>query len=393
MDVNQRWPVRFRYPIIALAGLLVVMVGLASAGGTSTDLEREAGHGLLRLPRSSVADVLLSENGQLAVANAVTFDREKGFPERLVYVVDLQARRLHSHLVLPAVSCCAFPVFSTTSDGQVVAIGGADRVELFSPSGAKLMDAALKDPAFNTALKLSRDGRIIVAGQSSGRITAFQRGRPEPLWSTQIGEDLLDLAISGDGRTVVAATLEAVSILAGASGSVLKRIPLEPALPVAVAPTVKGDRIAIAWKRDPWQSRDARVVVAMLSNGRWVWRHTLQEGTIPLVQVDAWGKWVAVGDLMGAQGALVSGTGKIAWRSDAKRAAVTVASDGRAAIAEGSRVEIRDPAGQVIWRGTLPGMAHLLRLAGPTLAVLGSKDSRDVVADHLWFVHIGAESR
>jgi len=379
-----------RWRIAALAGMLMLALGQPSAGGAPAALAQEGEFTFLPLP-AGVADVLLSADGRFAAVTVVTFNQERGIPERVVFVVDVKTRQLQSRIALPAVSCCEFPVFSMSRDGEVIAVGGADRVELFSRQGARLLDVPLRDPTLNTALKVSHDGRVIVAGQSSGRITAFQRERSAPLWTVVTGRDLLDLTLSGDARTVAMVTPQAVLILNGSDGSVLGKIPFGPSFIVAMASSGQGNRLALAWKRDAWTGNvDRRLVVGLAANGKWLWKRTLQEGAFPLVQMDALGRWVAVGDAMGMQSALISGSGEVIWHSGTGRTAAAVSGDGRTAIAQDSRLEIRDPGGRrAIWQATLPGIARFMRLEGSTLAILGSKDPQGGLPDHLWFVQVG----
>lgn len=381
--------VKFVPSVLAVALSLVTLpVPLSAAGPV---LEREGGHLTLRIPEG-VADVLLSEDGQFAAVNIVTFDPVRNFPARVVLAVDLRAQRVTSRISLPTVDCCGFPVFSLTSDGRVIAVGGADRVALFSRDGRKLLDVQLPDLTLNTELKLSRDGRLVVAGQSSGRITALLRGRKVPVWTTPVGGDLLDLTVAGDGSSVSALTPQAILVLAGSDGSIVRRVPVGGSFIATVASSQDGNPLTLAWKGDAWSSDAATrgTVVALLSRKGWTWRRNFGEGSFPLLQIDAVGRWVAIGDAMGLQGALISATGEVVWRSAARRAAVGVSSDGRPVIGQGSRLEIRDAGGrETTWRGTVLGAAHLLRLEGRTLAVVGSRDPQSGLADRVWFLRVG----
>jgi len=127
----------------------------------------------------------------------------------------------------------------------------------------------------------------------------------------------------------------------------------------------------------------------MVSAGRRRWTRELGPGSVPLLQVDGRGHWLAVGDLLGRRAALLGRSGEIVWTA-AGRGAVAVAPDGRSfAVAQGTVLEIGTlPAARIISRRRLPGVVHLIRLTGPRVAVLGSADPSAGLPDRVWFAEI-----
>lgn len=374
-------------PRPALAVLLFVSVaaGLTLAAQPQTPrLLTEGVFHLLVLPPGST-EVLLSQSGRRAAVGAVTFNMDRSMPERLVVVVDLAAPRIVWQRSLPSATCCAFPVLAATPEGDAVAVGGAEQTLLFTPDGRQDFVATLNDRRLHSALNVSDDGRLIVIGEWEGRIAAFERGRKAPLWKREVGQDLMAIAVSGNAEVVVAASRREVLLFRARDGVLLSRREYGPARIAAVAISRDGDRAGLVWKR-----QDERMVLEFIERGRPVWVRELHFGTVPLLQMDEQGRWLAVADLLGRQAALYSSRSEVVWKAaGAGRVAIGVAPDGsRAAMAAGNVVEIRSlPSGRTAWRDRLPGVAHLMRLAGPRLAILGSVKNEGL-PDRIWFVEV-----
>jgi len=363
--------------------LLVAFVGAARATEPRL-LQREGAYRLLLLPPGST-ELLLSQDGRWALVDAVTFNSERDMPERIIAVVDLATSRVIWRQALPSASCCEFPVLAATPDGEAIAVGGGEETLLYARTGSRVFAATLGDGRLHSGLGIADDGRLLVVGEWEGRLAAFWRGRTSPLWVRDTGPDLMAVALSGNGEVVAAALRDEWLLLRAADGVLLTRRAYGPVRYAAVAIARNGARVGLVWKR-----ADERMVVQFLERGQTVWTQILDKGTVPLLQMDADGQWLAVGDLLGLQAALLSSKGKLMWRSGgAGRAAVAVAPDGsRAVIAQAPAIEVRDlPSGQTIWRNRLPGVAHLLRVAGRRLAVVGALQNEGL-PDRVWLMEI-----
>lgn len=363
--------------------LLIVFVGATQAMEPRL-LQREGTYRLLPLPFGS-NELLLSENGRWASIAAVTFSSERDTPERVVTAVNLTASRIVWRQSLHSVSCCAFPVLAATPDGEAIAVGGGKETLLYARNGSQMFAATLDDGRIHSSLGIADDVRLLVVGEWEGRLAAFRRGRTKPLWVRDTDPDLMAVALSGNGKVVAAALREQWLLLRATDGALLARRAYGPVRYATVAISQDGSRVGLVWKR-----ADERMTVEFIKRGRTVWTRILDKGTVPLLQMDGAGRWVAVGDLLGRQAVLLSSKGKLIWRSGARgRAAVAVAPDGsRAVIAEGPAIKVRVlPSGQTIWRNRLPGAAHLLRLAGPRLAVVGGMQEEGL-PDRIWFLDV-----
>lgn len=371
--------------------ILTVLFVLAAAADHSPatpfptpHLVREGPGHLLRLPPGST-DLLVSQSGRAAAIASVIFNLERRVPERLVVGVDLEAGRIAWQRSLPSATCCAFPVLAATPDGGVVALGGGDQTVLFTREGRQVFVATLNDRRLHSAAGISDDGQLLVIGEWEGRMAAFARGRDAPLWTRDVGQELMAIAVSGDGEVVVAASREAILLLRARDGIPLSRREYGPARIAAVAASRDGSRVGLMWKR-----RDERMILEFIEHGRPVWAKELKIGTVPVLQMDGQGKWLAAGDLLGRQAVLYSSRGELVWTAKlGGRAAIGVAPDGSwAAIASGTALHVRDlESGRTVWRTRNPGVAHLLRLSGTTLAVLGAEREQGL-PDRVWFMEV-----
>jgi len=199
-----------------------------------------------------------------------------------------------------------------------------------------------------------------------------------------VAENVMAVAVSGRGGVAAAALRDRLLLLRLRDGAVLREARYGPARIATLAISTDGDAVGLVWKRD-----DGRMVVDMVSAGRRLWTRELGPGSVPLLQVDGRGRWLAVGDVLGRQAALLGRSGEIVWTA-AGRGAVAVAPDGRSfAVAQGTGLEIRTlPAAKLISRRRLPGVVHLIRLTGPRVAVLGSADPDAGLPDRAWFADI-----
>jgi len=375
-----------RMPLIILAGVVVFGVALgAPAGPMAAPLAPQGAVQGLVLP-AGTADALLSLDGTWAAVATVTFNRARSVPERVVLGVDVAGAAAVWRTALPSRSCCAFPVLAMTPGGDGVVVGGAEESSLYDREGRVRFTAALQDGRLHSAVGVADDGTLLVVGESEGTMAAFRTGRRAPVWASDRRQRLLALALSGDGRTVVAALVDRWLLVRARDGRILSEGPYGPARIAAAAVSEDGQRAGLVWKR-----ADARMVVQFLRRGRTRWTRVLEPGTVPSLQMDRRGRWLAVGDFRGAQAALMSAEGATIWRSSGPGwTTAGVAPDGsRAAVARGARVEVLAlPSGQRVWGNRLPGPAQLLRLAGSRLAVLGAVDG-DGLPDRLWFADVG----
>jgi len=290
-----------RLPVLLVLLVVIVATSLRLAAQPPTPrLLPEGSAKLLVLPFGST-DVLLSRSGGRAAVAAVTFNQKRDVPERLVLVVDLVAPAIAWHRSLHSATCCAFPVLAATPEGDTIAVGGAEQTLLYTPDGKAAFAATLNDGRLHTALGISDDGRLIVVGEWEGRLAAFERGREAPLWAGEVGQDLMALAVSGNGQVVVAASREEVLLYRAPDGLLLSRRAYGPARIAAVAISRDGSRAGLLWKR-----RDGRMILEFIERGRSAWARELHAGTVPMLQMDALGRWLATGDLLGRQAALYS---------------------------------------------------------------------------------------
>jgi hypothetical protein len=371
------WIRRGRALGAALAAVsLMALAALQRWGGA-----QQGPYATLPLP-AGVTELILSADGTRVIATSVTYNLKQSAPERVVTAIDTGSGRILWQRTLAAQSCCAFPVFSTTPDVEWVAVGGTNDVDVFRFAGTHVARVSLgPGPALNNVVRIDRDGRRAVAGQTDGRITAFALGKAGPVWRAHAGADLLDLALGTNGE-VAASTLEAVVVFSGTPPAPRSRVRIGPA-PVVVLAGVDGG-FAVAWR-----GSDERVRIGVMDGGRWRWRRLLGRATVPVLHVDASGRWIAVSDFLGDGAWLVSGDGQIAWRAPQTPAAATVAPDGRAVLIVQDRVAVASAgARQLLWQGRLPGRAHGVRLGGSVLAVLGSKNVRSVLPDQLWLFRV-----
>jgi len=340
----------------------------------------------LPLPAGS-SDVLLSRGGTLAVIATVTFDREGGRPARVLQVVDPRASRAVWRRWLPAPACCALPVLAMTPGGDMIALGGAEQTDVYNRQGVRLFATGLDDGRLHSAADIDNAGRWLVIGEWEGTLAAFESGRGR-LWMRSGGESVMAVAVAGSGGVVAAALRDRVLLLRLGDGAALHEIPYGPARIAAVSISADGTLVGLVWKRE-----DGRMVAEALSGGRRRWTRVLGPGSVPLLQMDEQGRWLAVGDLLGRQAALLGPRGEATWRAPGpERVAAAVAPDGRwFAIARGAVIEVRMlPSGRIVWRGRSPGTVHLLRLAGGRLAVLGSADPDAGIPDRAWFAYISS---
>lgn len=375
------------FRLTALAVFLTLATVAARSATTTSPNPRlvKGGSGLvLHLPFGST-DLLLSQSGRRALVASVTFNPERRVPERLLLAVDLEAGRIEWRRSFPSATCCAFPVIAATREGRLVALGGGQQTALFAGEGRQIFAAALNGRRLHSVVGISDDGRLLVVGEWEGRAAAFAPGRDTPLWIREVGQPLMALAISGNGAAVVTASRREILSLRARDGVLLSRREYGPARVAAVAVSQDGSRIGMMWKH-----ADARMILEFLERGRPIWSRELGTGTVPMLQMDAQGRWLAAGDLLGRLAVLYSSRGELVWAAKpGGRAAVGVAPDGSlAAMAAGDDLSIRDlGSGQTVWRTRIPGAAHLLRLGGTTLAVLGAEGAEGL-PDRVWFLRV-----
>lgn len=369
---------------LVLVVLLAGLAGAAPPAGVADGLQSEGGYATLGLPPGS-SDVLVSRDGTLAAIATVTFDRGAGKPARVLQVIDPAVGRVTWRRSLPSPSCCAFPVLAMTPEGDAIALGGGEQTFVYDRWGTRRFAAGLDDGRLHSAAGVDDAGRRLVVGAWEGTLAAFELGRAR-LWVHHVDKNVMAVAVSGRGGVAAAALRDRLLLLRLRDGTLLHEIPYGPARIAAIAVSSDGDVIALAWKRD-----DGRMVAEVIAAGRRRWRRDLGPGSVPLLQMDERGRWLAVGDLLGRQAALLGPAGQVTWivRRPA-RGAAAVAPDGRwFATAQGSVVEIRMlPSGRTVWGGRLPGTVHLLRLAGRWLAVLSSTDSDAGIPDRVSFVEL-----
>lgn len=369
-----------RLRLVVLIPLIAIGVALLPQVARPGPSEREGLYEFLVVPPGST-DVVLSRDGRWAALGAVTFSTERGVPERLVQAVDVSRSRVIWRKTLISPSCCAFPVLAMTPDGETMAVGGAQETLVYARDGALVFTAALGDGRLHGALDIADDGTILVVGEWEGRVAAFRRGRKRPLWVTDLDSELMALAVAGNGLVTAAALRDRLLLLRTVSGDVLASHEYGPARIAVVAISEDGSRVGLLWKR-----QDERMMLEFFGRGQRMWSRALGFGTVPLLQMDDKGRWLAAGDLLGTQAALYSAGHRPIWQTVTKRAAIAVAPDGsQAATTVNADVEVRSlPSWGRISRDRLPGIAHLLRLAGGRMAVLGSLKVEGL-PDRVWF--------
>ncbi len=266
-------------------------------------------------------------------------------------------------------------------------VGGGEETPVYGQDGWQMFSVTLTDGRVHSMASVSHDGKFLVIGEAEGRVAAFARARSVPLWVEELQGRLLALTLSGNGKVVAAVLRDQWLLLRAADGSVMTRRVYGPARIATTAVSWDGGRMGLLWKR-----LDGRMVVEFLNQRRIVFARELGRGTVPLLQMDDRGHWLAVGDVLGMTAALYSSTGRLVWEGrEIRRAAVAVAPDGsQAAVAQGRSVQVLSlPSGRPIWRSRLPGAPHLLRLAGPRLAILGSLGLDAGIPDRVWFLARG----
>ncbi len=368
----------------SFAVVWALLSALIFAGGALALIGRvPGGDHDLALPAGST-DVVLSADGRWAWVATVTFNAEEAVPQRVVSLVDLDRRSVVWRRALPSPTCCAFPVLAATAAADAAAMGGAEQTVLFDRQGRVAGLAALGDGGLHTAAALTDDGRLLAVGESRGRVAVFVEGRR--VWVKEMPSPLLALALSADGSVLAAVLRDRWILVRPRDGALLHSGGYGPARVAAAATSHDGRRVAIVWKR-----QDQVMDVMAIERGQRLWGKSLGPGTVPLLQVDRAGRWLAVGDLLGRQAAVYTFDGIPLWQmGGAVRSAAAVSPDGRrAAVAAGREVEVRTlPAGRTVWRGRLPGVPHLLRTAGPRLAALLSADPKAALPDRLWWTDI-----
>jgi hypothetical protein len=358
--------------------LALVAGGVAAWGAAGASGVRGVAPATVSLP-PGVTELVLAEDGSRAAAVTVTFDRQRGLPERAVVVVEAPAGRVLWRANLPAVSCCDFPVFSTTPDVRQLALGGARGVEVFRSDGVRVASLDLGQVgSLNSALQLWSDGRGLVAGQVDGELKAFALPAPRLLWRAAVGSALLGLVLNEASGEVLSLTAEGFVALEGRRGTLRYRVRAR-GVPVAAA-FAAGRGFVVAWK-----GADEVLGVGFLEGGSWRWQRRLGRVTVPLLEGDPSARWVAVSDFLGHAAWLLGAGGRLLWSADGTPAAVGLDRQGLAALVTKDVLEVRAPgAGAVRWRTRLPGRAHLVRLSGGVLAVLGSQDMQAVLPDRMW---------
>lgn len=317
----------------------------------------------------------------------VAFDRKTAAPARVIQAVELPTHHIAWRRRLPSPSCCAFPVVAMTPRGWPIALGGAEQTTVYDSRGTSIFTAALDDGRLHSTVAMDREGLSLVVGQWEGTVAAFAVGRGR-LWVRRFGANVFAVAVSGRGGVAAAALRNRLVLLRLRDGAVLRAIPYDSSRTGAVAVSEIGDRVGLVRKRE-----DGWMVVEVFSAGRRSWKRELGPGTVPLLQMDELGRWLAVGDLLGRQAAVFGPSGEVVWQAaGGARAAAAVAPDGRTyAAGAGSLVEIRAlPSGRTVWRSRLPDAVHLLRLAGGRLAALGAADPEAGIPDRAWFARVPA---
>lgn len=370
--------VRVRRTLAGIGAATLALTGLAVYGAARGRWVGGPPHAVVLLP-PGVAELALADDGSRAVAVVVTFDRTQGLPNRAVVAVDSRAGRILWRVDLPAVSCCDFPVFSTTLDTRWAAVGGTGRVAVFRTDGRRVADFGLPaEGSLNSALQLWRGGQRLVAGQVEGSVTAFALPAASVVWRAHAGSALLALALNEGREEVLAVTTDGFVGLDGARGVVRYRLPVKGVRVADVVPAGRGFVVA-------WKGTDDVLAAGALESGSWRWQRRLGAVTVPIAQADRFGNWVGVSDFLGRGAWLLDRDGRVVWSARSAPSAVGVDPAGRVVVATGEVVEVRAfGARDQRWQARLPGRAHRLRLGGGTLAVLGSLDPQSALPDRLW---------
>ncbi len=358
--------------------LALVVGGVAALGAAGASRVRVVAPATVPLP-PGVTEVVLAEDGSRAVAVTVTFDRQRGVPERAVVVVQAPAGQVLWRANLPAVGCCGFPVFSTTQGARQVAVGGAQGVDVFRSDGVRVTYVDIGQVgSLNTALQLWADGRGLVAGQVEGEVKAFALPAPRLLWRAAVSSALLGLALNEASGEVLALTAEGFVGLEVRGGALRYRVAARGVRVAAASAAGRGFVVA-------WKGADEVLRVGFLEGGHWRWQRTLGRVTVPLLQADPSGRWVAVSDFLGRAAWLLGAGGRLLWSADGTPAAVGLDPRGPVAVVTRDVLEVRAAgAGAVRWRTRLGGRAHAVRLRSGVLGVLGSLDRQSVLPDRLW---------
>ncbi len=358
--------------------LAMVVGGVAALGTAGASRVRVVAPATVPLP-PGVTELVLAEDGSRAVAVTVTFDRTRGLPGRAVVVVQAPAGRVLWRANLPAVSCCEFPVFSTTPDVRQLALGGAGGVEVFRSDGVRVASLDLGQVgSLNSALQLWADGRGLVAGQVDGELKAFALPAPRLRWRAAVNSPLLGLALNETSGEVLALTAEGFVGLEAGGGALRYRVPMRGVRVAAASAAGRGFVVG-------WKGEDEVLGVGLLEGGRWRWQRRLDRVTVPLLEADSSARWVAVSDFLGRGAWLVGAGGRLLWTAEGTPAAVGLDPGGPVAVATEDVLKVRAPgAGAVRWRTRLEGRAHTVRLRSGVLGVLGSRDRQSVLPEQLW---------
>lgn len=387
--MRELFGMRSRRSLLSVAAALIaaVLAGMTPVSGQEGGVDRQGIFNVLPLTPGST-DILLSKDGRLAVVASVTFNRERSEPERVLLLAEPGTRRVLWRRSLPSPHCCAFPAVAMSQGAETVVLGGAERTLVFGQDGAQVFAATLADGRLHSTVAVADDGQGPVVGEWEGRIAAFDRGASAPLWVRDVDGNLMGIALAGNGEVLAAALRGQWLLLRARDGAELARRAYGPARIAAVAISRIGSRAAVVWKRE-----DGRMVVEASERGRTAWVRDLGQGTVPLLQLDDSGRWLAVGDLLGLQAVVLSFDGRVLWKATGPpRTTAAVDREGvRAVVGQGSHVAVRSlPDGRMIWQSRMPGVPHLLRLAGPRLAVLGTPDPAAGVPDRIWFAQLGS---
>lgn len=354
-----------RWAAIGTVALLVLITGASSRRGARVPV--------WQTPPGAVAAAFVPGVGLAAVA-ATAFDPAAGRVRSRLALVDPASARERSAVEYRNSNCCGIPAVGVLADGSVYVAG--DELLVVAPQGDGLRRTTL--PAFT--MDAAALGSRILVGSGRGDVLAFHDTRL--LW-TAYHRDLMAVALSPAGLAA-AASPRAVAFFDGRVGERLREVALndtravdiafvQPALLVVAQRTMGGDLMVRAVDVEAWRVR---------------WAVSLGPTTLPVVE--AAGGVVVVSDVLGRVGVVLTPSGSVLrhWAGVAGGVYVAGSPQGAVARALGPRLDVYDAAGQVRWRGSVPGRVLGLRLHGRWLAVAGTTTPQTYATDRLWFFRV-----